>query len=80
MRSHFAGDKRATVEYYHVIMETRTEGKRTPLVSLDKTEEEAKRLAESLTERNEFLLEGLRIYPRHVHNVSLFRTAKPTAN
>lgn len=60
-------------------METRTKGKRTHLVSLDKTEEEVRRLAESLTNRNEFLLDGKNVHPSQVRGASFFRTTKPAA-
>ena len=69
------------MEYYHVVIETQVEGnsKRNHLVSLDKTEIEVRHLAESLTEKSEFLLERERIYPQHVQKVTLYRTAKPAA-
>jgi hypothetical protein len=69
------------MEYYHIVLETRakSKGRRNHLVGLDKTEEEARHLADSLARKESFLFEGEKICPPQVHRVSLFRTAKPAA-
>lgn len=69
-----------TMEYYHIVIEAQPtdKGRKTHLISLDKTEEEVRDLVDLLTKKKELLFEGESIRPQ-IHGVSLFRSTKATS-
>jgi len=69
-----------TKKYYHIVTEAQStdKGRIAHLISLDNTEEQVRKLVESLTKKKELLFKAEDIHPQ-IHKVSLFRSTKPTA-